>query len=231
MLKRISYKFQKFLGNSLIRVVEFFISISTVNKSVFNEEEFPELKKIKLHWLDIKKEYITFSSTNKLDYMSDIFEEQIPIAPDDTWENVMLKIYNQDVLKYKQYFPLTTSLINSIPEITTAFFSTLKSEKKISEHRGPFKGLLRYHLGVIVPECNSCFLNLNGKKHYWKEGEVLIFDDTFIHSAENNSQEERVVLFIDFYRPLIFPLNLIVKLIVFLISKSEYIQRVVRKIN
>ncbi len=47
--------------------------------------------------------------------------------------------------------PRTAALMREIPGMTTAMFSILSPRKHILDHRGPYKGVLRYHLGLIVP--------------------------------------------------------------------------------
>ena len=66
--------------------------------------------------------------------------------------------------------------------------------------------ILRCHLGVDVPP--ECYLNVGDKRQHWQTGKVLVFDDTFCHSAINNSDKQRVILLLDFCAgPLPGPLN------------------------
>ena len=41
-----------------------------------------------------------------------------------------------------------------------------------------YKGLLRYHLGLITPNSDNCFISVNNIKYSWKDGDGIIFDDT-----------------------------------------------------
>ena len=75
-------------------------------------------------------------------------------------------------------------------------------EKKLLPHYGPYNGILRYHLGLIIPkDKDNCFIMINNNKHVWSEGKDFLFDDTMIHHVENNTDEYRVILFIDIHRP------------------------------
>ena len=58
-----------------------------------------------------------------------------------------------------QRCPLTTQLVESIPGMKTAFFSIMLPGKYIPEHRGPYKGLLRYQLALKVPQESTKLLN------------------------------------------------------------------------
>ena len=56
--------------------------------------------------------------------------------------------------------------------------------------------VLRCHLGLTIPK--DCYLLVNDKKGYWEQGICMVFDDTYVHSAVNNSDEQRVILLLDF---------------------------------
>ena len=64
---------------------------------------------------------------------------------------------------------------------------------------GPFKGVIRLHIGLHIPPGN-CWLSLDGNKHYWKESEVFAFDDTYLHYGANKTEEDRVILYVDLER-------------------------------
>ncbi|WP_197530127.1 aspartyl/asparaginyl beta-hydroxylase domain-containing protein [Gloeobacter violaceus] len=82
-------------------------------------------------------------------------------------------------------------------------FSILDANAHIPPHHGPYKGVLRYHLGLIVPvEDERCAVRVDNEVRSWKEGKSLIFDDSFEHEVWNRDPRRRVVLFVDFPRPL-----------------------------
>lgn len=124
--------------------------------------------------------------------------------------------------------PRTAALLRGVPGVYTAFFSILDPHQHIQPHWGYYKGFLRYHLGVVVPQGQNgpvCFLRVNddecdnaagdlslverGAKYYWREGEGVLFDDTFLHDAVNESDEVRVVLWLDVARRMSPPLSLL----------------------
>jgi len=70
--------------------------------------------------------------------------------------------------------------------------------------------VLRYHLGLKVPGPEgSCRIRVGNDIGYWKEGKSLIFDDSNEHEVWNDSDSDRVVLFVDFVRATIFPLSIV----------------------
>jgi beta-hydroxylase len=72
----------------------------------------------------------------------------------------------------------------------------------LGAHRDPFAGSLRYHLGLITPNSSDCNIRVDGELYYWKDGEAVMFDETYIHQAENKTDVTRVILFCDIERPL-----------------------------
>ena len=82
----------------------------------------------------------------------DISKDQIEITDDDRWKTFFLYGYGFEAKLGVEMCPRTAALMREIPGMKTAMFSILSPRKHILDHRGPYKGVLRYHLGLIVPE-------------------------------------------------------------------------------
>ena len=112
-----------------------------------------------------------------------------------------------------------------IPGMTTAMFSILSPRKHIEAHRGPYKGVLRYHLGLVVPrEKERCRIRVGEDIRHWEEGRSLVFDDTYDHEVWNDTDDLRVVLFVDVIRPLPVPESLVNRAILKAIGWSPFVQ-------
>src|SRR5437868_7670562 len=81
----------------------------------------------------------------------------------------------------------------------TVVFSLLKGGAHIAAHSGMFNTRLVCHLPLIVPE--GCRFRVGNEVREWQEGKLLIFDDTIEHEAWNDSDQDRVVLIFDIWRP------------------------------
>ena len=81
----------------------------------------------------------------------------------------------------------------------TVVFSKLAAGAHIAAHNGMFNTRLICHLPLIVPP--GCRFRVGNQVREWKEGELLIFDDTIEHEAWNDGTEDRVVLIFDVWRP------------------------------
>jgi len=154
----------------------------------------------------------------------DISKDQLEITDDDRWKTFFLYGYGFKAKLGIQMCPRTAASMEQVPGMTTAMFSILSPRKHILDHRGPYKGVLRYHLGLIVPrEAEACRIRVGEDIRHWEEGKSMIFDDTFNHEVWNDTDETRVVLFVDVLRPLPSPDALINRLIVKAIGYSPFV--------
>lgn len=82
------------------------------------------------------------------------------------------------------------------PEI---MFSVLTPGTHVLPHRGVTNTRVVCHLPLVVPE--GCALVVGGERHEWREGEAVVFDDSYEHEAWNRGSETRVVLIADVWNP------------------------------
>jgi aspartate beta-hydroxylase len=82
-------------------------------------------------------------------------------------------------------------------------FSLLRPGAHIPPHHGFMNARLVCHLPLIIPP--ACALRVGNETRAWREGELLMFDDTIEHEAWNRSSQLRVVLIFDVWRPEISP--------------------------
>lgn len=133
----------------------------------------------------------------------EISKDQANLTRDDRWKTFFLHGYGYRMDQNCDLCPETARVVEAIPGMYTAFFSILSPGKHIPPHRGPYKGLLRCHLALIVPQSREdCWIEVGGEARSWTPGRCLVFDDTYRHRVENNTDERRVVLFLDIKRPM-----------------------------
>lgn len=117
------------------------------------------------------------------------------------WNNFFFYLFNKKNEQNAALCPYTMSVLDSIPRLehTMAMFAALNPHSGLPPHTGPFNGILRVHLPLIVPP--GCELTVGGETRTWEEGKVTVFDDSFVHSVHNHSDQVRVVLFFTVYHP------------------------------
>jgi beta-hydroxylase len=216
------------LGLWIIKKVEkILVEYSEIpDKPVFNPADFPWVAGLESQWKIIRKELDhVLEHPEKLPNFQDISRDQTNITRDDRWKTFFLYGYGYKMDSNCALCPETARIVESIPGMMTAFFSVLAPGKVIPPHRGPYKGLLRCHLALIVPEPGEqCWIQIDEEVRTWEEGRCLVFDDTYSHQVYNNTKDTRVVLFIDIIRPVRFPGSWLNRFIIRLIRWSPFIQ-------
>lgn len=143
----------------------------------------------------------------------------------------MLEILGYRLEHNRQRCPKTCAALNKVPGFVQAFFSVLEPGKSIPLHQGPYFGYLRYHLAVMVPQENPPSIIVAGQPYTWQEGRGMMFDDTWPHKVENNSNGLRVVLIVDIRRPLPTVADRVNRVVLRLAFKPFYARGVARKIK
>jgi beta-hydroxylase len=124
---------------------------------------------------------------------------------------------------------VTSSLLERVPGIQTAFFSILAPGKIVPPHHGITKALIRAHLGLIVPPAPAeCFMDVGDVRCSWQDGQVLLFDDTYSHGVSNLGDQMRVVLLFDFLRPMKWPGRLLRWALFSVMRHTPYVQDALR---
>ena len=121
------------------------------------------------------------------------------------WRLFVLRAYGVDHHANQAKCPFITSLFKTRSAIQSVTLSFLEGHKHIPAHRGPFRGVLRYHLGLVIAQnadgTPSNRMLIDGAMHGLHEGEDLLWDDTYVHEVWNDSDSVRAALLIDVIRP------------------------------
>jgi beta-hydroxylase len=175
-------------------------------RGFFEPEVFPWIAGLEREWRVIRTEFEAVRAARGIPGIREVEPGQDDIATDD-WRWLVLFWYRRDVPENCERCPRTAELLRGIPSIQSAMFSVFEPGMHVPPHHGPFKGVLRYHLGLVVPGGGRCGIRVGQEFRSWREGGSLVFDDTLEHEAWNDTQGTRVVLFVDFVRPLPWPLS------------------------
>jgi beta-hydroxylase len=191
--------------------------------------EFPWARTLEANWRTIRTELDTvLLHRDDLPAFHEITADVSDIS-DENWRIFAFYGYGFKSEANCARCPETARLLREIPGMTTAFFSILAPGKKIPPHRGPWRGVLRYHLGLLVPHPQACGIKVDGEVARWYEGESMVFDDAYEHSAWNDTDKTRVVLFVDFLRPARFPGSWINRGVIGAVAMSPFVRDAKRK--
>ena len=191
----------------------------------FAPTDFPWTHVLEAGWPQMRAELDQLlEHRSHLPNFQDISTDQASITDDDRWKTYFLYGFGHRSDANCTRCPETARLVAAVPGMQTAMFSILAPGKHIPEHCGPYKGLLRYHLALKVPtNAEGCRIRIGDRVTTWTEGESLMFDDTYEHEVWNDTDEERVVLFLDVVRPLRFPMNILNRLVLRAIAVSPFV--------
>ena len=202
-------------SRAILRVASFLLKVrqrlyyraaSGENRPVFHDVDAvcPALRRIDQNFAVIRSELDQIlGERHRFPLYHEADEKQVGIS--DTgrdWRVFFLVVTHPDVdLSNAKLCPRTAEILRGIPEVQLAFFSILEPKKSVPAHHGPSFCILRYHTAFKVPERNPPSIRVKDQRYTWKEGESVLFDDSWEHEVYNESDGARVVLIVDVRRP------------------------------
>jgi len=172
--------------------------------------DFPWVELVENKFDDIKHELLQLYS-NKSSIKPYIKEANTGNSGLDTlanslnWSSIHLiqgGEYRDELLKQ---CPVLSSVLKALPlpalsgNAPEAFLSVLKPKTAILPHYGLSNIKLTVHLGIDIPQ--DCAIRVGNETHTWKQGKLMIFDDSFEHEAWNKSNENRIVFIFEIWHP------------------------------
>ena len=166
--------------------------------------DYPKLMIFEDNYKHILAELITvLHSEEKIKLFTPWVEKTLYETSDpEGWQVIPLVMNGIKIKKYCEHFNKLIEIVDKVTGIVTVVISKLKSDSWISPHKGYENyadKILRYHLGLIIPEGDLGF-RVNTAIKYWENGKSFIFDDSLTHTAWNFTKEDRYILIIDFIR-------------------------------
>jgi len=192
--KKLIYKLAKYMEKqSLVETTPF---IPT--------EQFEFLNSLQANWqvmADEAREVLKFRDA--IPAFQEISRDQYRIAKGKNWRTFILYGFGQLLEKNAKMAPQTSNMLATVPNLQTAWFSILAPGYHIPAHTGVTKGIIRAHIGLIIPkDYEKCRIRVGDEIKPWQEGSLFILDDTYNHEVWNDTDEERVILLFDFDRPM-----------------------------
>lgn len=195
-------------------------------------ETYPALDAVTKAYPAIRKEFDQLAAeglTLPQYHEVDSGERAISSTTPKRWNVFVLECLGYKVALNCQRCPETCRALENVPNMIQAFFSILDPGKSVPKHEGPYLGYLRYHLGLRVPKDDPPKIVVNGQDYVWKEGEAVLFDDSWPHEVINNSNELRAVLIVDVRRPLPMTADLVNGFVTNVVGRRFYGRPVARK--
>src|SRR5438034_41383 len=172
------------------------------NQPIIPVDRFPELAKLRDNWETIREEAVRLFDEGFIRAAAKNNDWGFYSFFKSGWKRFYLKWYDDFLPSARTLCPKTVEILNSIPIGHAAMFAMLPPGGRLGAHRDPFAGSLRYHLGLVTPNSDKCRIFVDGVECVWRDGEAFMFDETFIHRAENATDVNRIILFCDVERPM-----------------------------
>ena len=120
------------------------------------------------------------------------------------WRVFIMKGYGLTLAAHLHRCPTVAALLDEAPEAMSATLSFLAPGKHIPEHRGPFRGILRYHLMLSMPRdgdgASAYVMNIDGVSYRLGDGKSLLWDNTYRHEVWYRSDQMRIAHLLDVWR-------------------------------
>lgn len=184
------------------------------NRPVFYDIDkiTPALRELDKNYSVIKSEVEQLLASNRdLPSYHDLDPRQqgISATGNKKWKVFLLYAMGAKPEANRALCPRTSALLDKVPNLFEAFFSILEAGKSVPAHNNSYCGMLRYHLGLVVPSDNPPKIRVKDQFYTWREGASVLFDDCWDHEVFNESKEDRVVLLVDVLRPLPLPVHVL----------------------
>jgi aspartate beta-hydroxylase len=175
---------------------------------VMRQQAFDGVDAFEARWEELAKEAeAIFSRPSQVPTFGQILPEQEELASADgsPWRLYIAKAYNYRVPSATRVAPVLSGLAEATGVLSAAY-SWMPAGKVVPEHRGPFRGVLRCTLPLIVSEplneelARSATLTVDGREIVLQRGIAIVWDDTFPHSVKNETMHPRIVLLLDVRR-------------------------------
>ncbi|HLZ79367.1 MAG TPA: aspartyl/asparaginyl beta-hydroxylase domain-containing protein [Sphingomonas sp.] len=220
------------VGKKLRRRVDGIVARSSKvpNDPVLDPALFPWTAALRQNWRAIRDEALAVAGNpDHAPALNCISPDHRRIAPSDSWRCFFLVAYGTRIERNIAHCPQTTAVLDQVPGLNSGFFSILKPGTHIPQHRGVTKGLMTCHLGLQVPQ-GPLRMEVGGETLGWAEGEALLFDDTWPHEVWNDTDSVRIVLLVQFERPLRQPGRLVAGSFLGGIRRSAFVKEATHNI-
>ncbi len=172
------------------------------NKPYLDPALFPQLKLLQDNWQVFRDEAKALHEHGEVRASEKLDDVGFNSFFRRGWKRFYLTWYGKSLPSADSLCPNSVAILKQLPGLKGAMFAMLPSGGELMKHRDPFAGSLRYHLGLITPNDDRCRIFVDGQMYTWRDGDQVLFDETFVHWAENQAETDRIILFCDIERPM-----------------------------
>ncbi len=215
--KRLLRRLDRFQADHSLISTTPFIDNSEVPQTVPLENNYPTI---------LAELNVVMGRLDQVPAFHQLSPDQVRISKGDNWKTFAFYVFGERVNDNCRACPATAAVLDTLPGLQNAWFSILAPRYHIPPHRGPTRSVVRCHLGLLIPDdAASCWIRVDDQTRAWTAGACLCFDDTYEHEVRNNTDQPRVVLFVDFDRPMDAVGRRATDLLLAVMRSSAYVRR------
>jgi beta-hydroxylase len=202
---RLRFSRQLFDHSSIVSPINVFIYLFSkvpTQKAYLPVSEFKGLELLIDNWKVIRDEALALEKMDKIKPSEKNDDAGFNSFFKKGWKRFYLKWYDAKHPSAAALCPQTVALLAQVPEVKAGMFAELPPGAKLNDHRDPYAGSLRFHMGLTTPNDDRCFICVNNQRYSWRDGEGVIFDETYLHWAINETDQTRIILMCDIERPM-----------------------------
>jgi aspartate beta-hydroxylase len=136
-------------------------------------------------------------------------EGEYGFTPDNVegaWNVFYLMLAGREAPGAAAACPKTTAALRALPNLaTSAMISALTPGTHLWAHCGPTNAVVSLSMGLIAPP--GCTIRVGTEERTWREGECLVFDDTYEHEVWHRGQGTRFVMLLAAWHPELTPVE------------------------
>jgi beta-hydroxylase len=221
--KRVRWPLNRFLARQSLIGAEPF----------FEPEQVPGLDLLRDNWETIRDEVrVVMADRETVPPLGRVSPDHRRIASTSAWKSFFFTGYGYRAKANRARCPKTAALLDRVPNLVVAFFSIFEPGTHVVPHHGVTTALLNVHLALLVPEGpGRCEIRVEDKYRGWMPGEYLVFDETFQHEVWNETNEPRVVLFLQVLRPMRWRGRWLGKLFLWCVKRTTFVQDIRRNLD
>jgi beta-hydroxylase len=122
------------------------------NRPILQQGLLLELAVLRDNWQVIREEALELFARGRIKAADEYNDWGFNSFFRTGWKRFYLKWYDQALPSAVANCPKTVELVNAIPTVKGAMFASLPPGGRLVQHRDPYAGSLRYHLGLQVPQ-------------------------------------------------------------------------------
>lgn len=179
------------------------ITRNVTNKRFFKRDDLAWSANVEAKYPEVRKEVEKLlEHVKSMPTVHDMIPTTGYYFSERDWRQVTFFSYGTRIEDNCELYPNIWEAFSRVPDLVSGTVSILAPNEIVPAHEHSYKGLLIFHMGVVIPESGGgCGIRVDTEESRWQEGEVFAIDPTYDHEVWNRTDQYRAILLGEFRRP------------------------------